>query len=72
MAGRTIGLNTYYSAKELTKEARSAVKGLGRYAGWDIEIHEPGNYGRLIAYYVKAETDGPNKTKSIARVTILI
>lgn len=37
-----MGLPTEYEARTLTQEARRAVKGMGRYVGWSLLIHETG------------------------------
>ena len=37
-----MGLPIEYDARALTQEARRAVKGKGRYAGWALLVHQTG------------------------------
>lgn len=41
-----------YTAKDLTREARAAVKGLGRFDGYEIVIHETERV-TLRAYFIR-------------------
>ena len=48
---------TSYTSNELTKEARAACKGVGRYHAWTIEISPDGPV-YLKVYYVSNGSEG--------------
>jgi len=54
-----------YTQTELTRNARSLCKGLGRYKRWEVEVRENAPVTlRLVVYY--RDKDGNEQTTTMA------
>lgn len=51
------GRSTDYGP-ELVKDARHAVKGLGKLTGYHVEFFQPSGRAQLVAHYIKPDNTG--------------